>query len=123
MLGAQNPSRQACLIVTGTGWHNRLGDDRSSVDLRANEVHGATGEAHTRRQRLTLRVEAGESRQQRRVDIDHSVAPRVHERSVQDAHEPRQTDQLDVLAAEQGFGSRCKCLPSVVRNNGAAYAG
>jgi hypothetical protein len=63
VLGAKNPSRQACLIVIGMSRHNRLSNDRPGVDLRANEMHRATGEPHTRCQRLTLRVQAGESGQ------------------------------------------------------------
>jgi len=56
MLDAENPHRQACLVVIGMDRHDCLGDDRSCVDLAPNKMHGTTGEPDARRQRLTLRV-------------------------------------------------------------------
>ena len=82
MLDAKDPSRQACLVVIRTSRHNRLSDDRSGVDLRANEMHSTTGEPHARRQRAALRAKAGKGWQQRRMDLDHPVAPCFDESSV-----------------------------------------
>ena len=86
-------------------------------------MHGATGEPNPRRQRLTLRAQTGKGRQERGVDIDHSVSPCLDKSSVQHAHEPGQADELDLLVAKHSFGTRCEAPPVAIRDDGAGNAG
>ena len=123
MLDLENPGRQACLVVIGTGRHNRLGNYRSSVDLGANEVHSAPGESHACGKRLSLRVESRKSRQQRGMNVDDSIAPRFYESGVQHPHEPGQADQINPLVAEQGADFRGESRPSATRDDDTGNAG
>ena len=52
---------------TGT---QRLHDDRAGIELAGDEVHGRAGDLHAVRERLVLRIDAGERRQQRRMDVE-----------------------------------------------------
>ena len=44
-------------------------------------------------ERLTLRVETGEGRQQRRMDVEDGIGKRVDERGPEQSHEAGETDQ------------------------------
>src|SRR5437867_6624968 len=94
MLDPEDPRRQARLVVTRSDRYDRLGDDRSDVDLRADEMHGATAEAHPRSKRLPLRVKTRKCREQRRMDIDHPAAPVLDKGSVEHPHEPGKAYQI-----------------------------
>jgi len=50
-----------------------LDEDGTAVGPLVDDVHGASGHAHARRQRLADGVEAGERRQQARVDIENLI--------------------------------------------------
>jgi hypothetical protein len=57
------------------------------------------------------------------MDVDHPVAPRFHEGSIQHPHEPSQTDQLDPLVIKEDLGLRGEGLPGVMGYDSAVYAG
>jgi hypothetical protein len=63
----------------------------------------ATMQLHAGRERLLMRVEAGKKRQQRRMDIDHPVAPRFDEFMGQEPHEAGEADELDAGAFQPGI--------------------
>ena len=77
-----------------------LHDDRPAVELRGDEVHRHAADLDAVLDRLTLRVEAGERGQQRRVDVQDGVAESVEERRADQAHEAGEADETDVARAQ-----------------------
>src|SRR6266850_3209194 len=75
MLDREDPRRQAHLVVSRVSWYDGLRDDRSCVDLRAHEMHGTAAEPNTCCERPPVWVKTWKRRQQRRMNIDHLVAP------------------------------------------------
>ena len=47
-----------------------LQEDRSAIQAFVNKMNGATGDLHPVIERLMLRIDAGEGRQERRMSID-----------------------------------------------------
>jgi hypothetical protein len=69
-------------------------------------MHRAAGKPHPRRQCLTLRVQAREGRQQRGVDVDHPIAPSLHQAGIEKAHEAGERHQLDAMPPQGCIGHR-----------------
>jgi hypothetical protein len=85
---------------------------------------GGGGEPDGGGERLTLRRQAGESRQQRRVDIDQPVGPGFDKAGIEEAHEPGQRDQLDCAVVQHavrrgGEGGAVGDLNGVMRYSGS----
>ena len=57
-------------VSSGSTGTAACSDDRPGVELLGDEVHRAARHLHAVRQRLPLRVDARERRQQRRVDVE-----------------------------------------------------
>ena len=89
--------------------HGLLADDWAGVHARIHEMHGAAGHLHTMRQRLFPGLQAGERRQQRRVDINNPPGESVKERLLQHPHEPSQRHQIH-LGFPQRFDVRPLCF-------------
>ena len=81
-------------------WHARLHDDRAGIELAGDEVHGRPGDLHAMPERLLLRIDAGERRQQRRMDVEHGVGKRVEQPRADQAHEAGEADQADLAVAQ-----------------------
>mmetsp|Transcript_4898 Transcript_4898/g.11416 ORF Transcript_4898/g.11416 Transcript_4898/m.11416 type:complete len:226 (+) Transcript_4898:773-1450(+) len=87
-----------CVVVLdGNGF---LDDDGPAVDVvaRRDVVDGAARDLDALLQHTAVAVEAGEGRQQGRVDVDDLVGPLAHKLVRQDAHETGKADELNVVA-------------------------
>src|SRR6478609_9356353 len=57
-------------------------------------------------QGLAMRIEAGEGRQQRGMDVEHPPVPGLGEFGRKQAHEAAETDQLDAVLIERSLQHR-----------------
>jgi len=73
-----------------------LAHNRPPIEFGGHKMYGCPGNAHTIGNRLALRVQAGKSREQRRMDIEHPVGKRFEEWSADQAHEPREAHQINL---------------------------
>ena len=64
-------------------------------------MHGRTGHADAVVERLLLRVEAAERREQRWVDVQDPVRKRLQERLANQTHEAGQADKHDIPFAQR----------------------
>ena len=71
-----------------------LRDDRPLVEVHAHEVRRHAGNFHAMLVRLPVRLRAGETRQQRGVNVDDLVLESPDEVRRQNFHEPRQHDEI-----------------------------
>ncbi len=77
-----------------------LRDDRAGIGIRNDEVNGRAGNLHPGLERLPMRIEAAERRQEGRVDVDHPASPVLRERRREQSHESAETHELDALLVE-----------------------
>src|SRR5271169_6106881 len=117
MLGGKDARRQAPLVVIRVHRYHGLGDDRPGVDFGTHKMHRTTGKAHASSQRLALRMKPGERRQQRGMDIDHTIAPSFDKAGIEDAHEAGEANQLDLALAKPRIGFGGKTAAITVRNH------
>src|SRR6516164_1093615 len=69
----QDALGKGVLIVAIEHWNHRLKDDRPRIEILIDEMHGASRELHAVLERLSLRLEPGKSRQERRVYIQNPL--------------------------------------------------
>src|SRR5215475_9286641 len=100
VLDGKNSRRQYVGGVVITHGHRALHYDGAGVGLGNHEMHGRAGNLHARLQRLAMRVEARERRQQRGMDVEHPAIPALHELGREQPHEAAQTNQLDAMLPE-----------------------
>jgi hypothetical protein len=79
-----------------------LENDDAVIDGFVNKVDGAASDFDSELQCLFLRVEAGEGRQQRRVDVEDAVGEGGDELRRDDAHVACETDEIDVVLVKVG---------------------
>ena len=123
VLGRQHAGRQAIRRIRGFDRHGRLEDNRAGIHLRADEMHGTAMEPDAGRQRPGVGVQSPERRQQRRMDIDHAVAPGGDEFVAEDTHEARQADKLNPGGAQLGVDFRVERRPIRKRTMGDDIGG
>ena len=87
------------VFVDGDG---ALEDDDAVVDVLVDEVDGAAGDVDAEGQGLLLRVEAGEGREQGRVDVDDAVGEGGDKGWRDDAHVAGEADEVDFVLVEAG---------------------
>ncbi len=63
-------------------------------------MNGGSSESDTSVERIAVSVSTLEGGKQRGMNVNQSARPPLHERRVQNAHEARQTDQLDWVLDE-----------------------
>ncbi len=63
-------------------------------------MHRRAGDANAVLERLFLRVETGERRQQRRMNVQDSIGKRIEHRLTHESHEAGQADEIDAAAPE-----------------------
>ena len=80
--------------------HAGLHDDRAGIELAGDEVHGRSGDLHAVPERLLLGIDAGERRQQRRMDVEHGVRKRVEQPRADQTHETGEADEADAALAQ-----------------------
>ena len=89
------------LVVAVEDGDGRLREDGAGIHSGVDEVHGAAGDAHAVRERLRLRVDAGERGEERGVDVDDAVRERVEEDRRDEAHEAGEHDARGAVRAER----------------------
>ena len=94
VLARQHARGQRVLGVVGQHRHDRLRDDRPVVEVGGDEVHRRAGHLAAGLDRAPVRVQAGERRQQRRMDVDEAALETRDEGRREDAHEAGQRDQV-----------------------------
>src|SRR6266705_2345708 len=80
-----------------------LHHDRAVVEVFVDEVHRATCYLDAVIERLPLCVDAGEPRQQRRMDVEDSILKRAHKKRAEKSHIPGQTYQQNVASPQFGY--------------------
>ena len=80
-----------------TAWRH----DRAGVEVARDEVDRRARKAHAVLERLTLRVDAGECRQQRRVDVEDGVWKGVEQRRPDEPHEAGQAHEPDTAVQQR----------------------
>ena len=85
-------------VVAGQHRHRGLRDYRTAVEFAGHEMHRGTGHPATRLDGALVRVQAGEGRQQRRVDVEQAALKMAHKAFGQDAHEAGQHHHIGLKA-------------------------
>ena len=85
----------------GTDRKRALRDNRPFVQPHGNEMRRDAGDFHAAFVSLPIRLRAGKTRQQRRVDVDDFVFVPPHEVRRKNFHEPRQHDEINFMFFEQ----------------------
>ena len=96
MLLDEHSCGQRVLCVFIEDGDTGLAHNRPPIEFGGHKMYGCPGNAHTIGNRLALRVQAGKSREQRRMDIEHPAGKRVQEWSTDQAHEPREAHQINL---------------------------
>ena len=78
-LNLLDPLLQQCCCFIGVHGYCRLADERPCIHLVAHEMSRAAVQSGPRREGAGMGVESREERQQRGVDVDHSVPPLLDE--------------------------------------------
>ena len=91
--------------VGGEDVYGALEDEDAAVYAFIDEVNAAAGDGGTVVEGLALGVEAGERRQQRRVDVEKPVGELADEVCRKQAHVAGEADEVDAEFFEQGEDS------------------
>ena len=96
----ENPRGQRLGRVVSADGHGRLEHDGTGVELARYQVHRRSRDSYAVVECLTLRFDARERRQERRMDVQNRVGERVQQRRADQPHESREADQPDAAAQE-----------------------
>ena len=105
VLDGVDPRREAGLVVAGEHRDRLLEQDRSAVERLVDEVDRDAGHRRAVGQGIGHGMGAGESRQERRVDVEDPAAERCQHRRADDPHVAGEHDDVDVDRG-QGLGER-----------------
>src|SRR6266567_6320102 len=106
VLDFEDALRQRLRRVVIADGHRALHHDRTRVGLGDDEVYRRTRQFDAGAQGLAVRVEAGEGRQQRGMDVEHPPVPGLGEFGGEQAHESAEAYQLDAVLVERGLQHR-----------------
>ena len=101
MLPRQHSRGEGSLVVVGQNCLLRLLDNLAAVDFRRNIMHGAAVRFDSGGERAPMRIEAGEIRQQRRMNVDEATAITADESGAQNPHKPGQRDDARRKAVDR----------------------
>ena len=90
----QHARRQAVLAIVSQHRHRGLRHDRSVIEVGGHEMDRRAMQLDAGHQRLAMGREAGKTRQQRRMNIEHAARIMGDERRRQDPQEARQHHQV-----------------------------
>src|SRR5258707_4569380 len=94
--------RSGVLVVGIEDGDDGLQDDGAGVEIFVDEVDGASGELDAVVEGLLLRFEAGEGRQERRVNIEDALGKGGYEEGGEKAHVAGEADEIDFVFVEYG---------------------
>src|SRR5438132_14131772 len=84
-------------------WHLALRHDRPAVQALINKMHCAAADFRSVLQCLSLRVESRKRWQQTWMNVEDAAPVRVDEFRRQDAHIPRETNQIDLSRRQRRY--------------------
>src|SRR3989442_5957460 len=93
---------EGCFRIFVEDGDSGLQNDRAGVEIFVDEMHGAAGEFDAVFEGLALRFEAGEGREQRRVNIQDAVWIFGDEKGREQAHVSCQADEINSVFVENG---------------------
>ncbi len=94
MLDRADPVVEGLGVVAGQDRDGLLGDDRSAIERRVDEMDRAAGDRHPVREGVSDRVRAREGRQQRRVRVEDPPGERGEHRRPDDPHVAGEDDDV-----------------------------
>src|ERR1700733_1618954 len=97
MFFRENARAESLCIVCLVNGHRALQDDDAMVELLVDEVYGAAGDFDSVLEGLMLRVEAGECRQQRRMNVQNALRECLDEAGREQAHVAGETNKFDAM--------------------------
>jgi len=98
----QNSGGKRVLGVVVCDGNDGLEDDGASVEIFVDEMDGAAGEFDAIFESLALGLEAGEGREQRRVNVEDAVGEGGDEIGGEKAHVAGEADEIDFVFVEDG---------------------
>src|SRR5258708_36268333 len=98
----QDALGKGVLVVGIEDGDDGLQDDGAGVEIFVDKVDGASGELDAVIEGLLLRFEAGEGRQERRVNIDDALGKGGYEEGGEKAHVAGEADEIDFVFVEYG---------------------
>ena len=113
MLQRQHPIGHAGQIVARLHGSNGLGNDGAMVELGSDEMNRCADELAALRQRPGMGIQAGKSRQQGRVDIQHAAGVMADKARREDTHEPCQYQQMRLETVNHALQFGIECSPPV----------
>ncbi len=99
-LDGEHPLGECLRRVAIEHRHCGLGDDRTGIDLRHDEVHGGAVDLHAGFERALVGVETAEGGQEGRVDVEHAPGPSRHQPWGEEPHEAGEADELDPVVLQ-----------------------
>ncbi len=96
----QNSGRERFYCIVIEHRHGGLNNDRPGIKILIHEVDRTAGNLDTVLERLVLRIESLECRQQRWMNVQYAIRKSPHEVGAQQAHETSQADQLHVMLSK-----------------------
>src|SRR5262249_2450651 len=91
---------QTLRCIVGQDCHLSLCKDLPVIDFFVNIMHRAAGHFFARRKSLFPRLEPGELRQERWVNVDDAAWERLQHWFMQDAHETGESNEFDTCIAQ-----------------------
>src|SRR6266436_5830234 len=98
----QDALGKGVLVVGVEDGDDGLQDDGAGVEIFVDEMDGAAGELDAVVEGLLLRFEAGEGRQERRVNIEDALGKGGYEEGGEKAHVAGEADEINFVFVENG---------------------
>jgi len=98
----QDALGKGVLVVGIEDGNDGLQDDGAGIEIFVDEVDGASGELDAVVEGLLLRFEAGEGRQERRVNIEDALGKGGYEEGGEKAHVAGEADEINFVFVEYG---------------------
>src|SRR5207245_2149689 len=102
MLFFQNVLRERGFGISIEDGNDGLENDRAGVEIFVNKMDSATGEFYAVFESLALGFEAGEGREERRMNIKDAIGKFGDEERREQAHISGEADEVDFVIVENG---------------------
>lgn len=112
VLNGQYAISQDIRCITRPDRDAALRDDGSVIQHRRHKMHGTSVQLHSRRQRLSVRMQAREHGQQRGMNIHQPAGVVIHKPRGQDAHETSQQHIIRLVPVDFLGQGRIESFPA-----------
>ncbi len=119
MLLDEDAGGETISVVAREDGNTRLSQDRTIIEFRRHQMHGAAVLARAVGQRALVSVQTLVGGQQRGVNVDKPAAPALDEVAAEDAHVAGEADEFDAAGAKQRRRSRPRRPPESAIGLGA----